>query len=142
MRGRREVQYVVLQTIVRLAMERPGIFQPFLKNFFITVRTATPHMVMLTAAPHHCTSCRPACYGAQVGESSYVRRLKLDVLARLVTPENVSAVLSEFQSYVRDSDERFVKAAIQVHTCGAATAAVTAAVTAAHPRVCVRANRV
>merc|ERR1719163_2088665 len=84
MRNHREIQYVVLKCIIALAEDRPVIFEPFLKNFFITV-----------------------------GEPSFVRRLKLEVLSRIATEDTVSTILREFQTYVRDGDDRFVRDAIR-----------------------------
>lgn len=49
----------------------------------------------------------------QVGEPSFVRLLKLQVLSLIVTPDTVGTILREFQTYVQDGDEAFVRAAIQ-----------------------------
>ena len=56
--------------------------------------------------------CRVLC--GQVGEPSFVRRLKLEVLSRIATEDTVSTILREFQTYVRDGDDRFVRDAIRV----------------------------
>lgn len=42
-----------------------------------------------------------------------VRILKLDLLASLATEANISLILSEFHTYCKDSDKKFVAAAIQ-----------------------------
>jgi len=38
MRNHREMAYIVLKTIITIAEDRPVVFEPFLKRFFITVR--------------------------------------------------------------------------------------------------------
>ncbi|RYG55242.1 hypothetical protein EON66_05755, partial [archaeon] len=49
----------------------------------------------------------------QESEPAFVRRMKVDVLAALVTPENASTILREFTRYVKDDNKSFVAHAIQ-----------------------------
>lgn len=79
MRNQREIQYVVLSVISSMATSRPDMFRPFLQEFF--VRATDP---------------------------AYARKLKLEILTSLVTDENVSIILREFQAYVRHVDKSFV----------------------------------
>ncbi|KAI9910891.1 hypothetical protein PsorP6_011123 [Peronosclerospora sorghi] len=79
MRNQREIQYVVLSVIASMATSDPDIFRPFLHDFF--VRAADP---------------------------AYARKLKLEILTSLVTNDNVTIILSEFQAYVRHVDKSFV----------------------------------
>ncbi len=43
----------------------------------------------------------------------FIRELKLDIIANLVTETSVGIVLKELQFYVSDPDKRFVSSAIQ-----------------------------
>ncbi|CAI5740355.1 unnamed protein product [Hyaloperonospora brassicae] len=79
MRNQREIQYVVLSVISSMATTHPDMFRPFLQEFF--VRATDP---------------------------AYARKLKLEILTSLVTNENVSIILREFQAYVRHVDKSFV----------------------------------
>ncbi|CAH0478516.1 unnamed protein product [Peronospora belbahrii] len=79
MRNQREIQYVVLSVISSMATSRPDMFRPFLQEFF--VRATDP---------------------------AYARKLKLEILTSLVTDDNVSNILREFQAYVRHVDKYFV----------------------------------
>ncbi|KAE9322472.1 hypothetical protein PF001_g4385 [Phytophthora fragariae] len=79
MRNQREIQYVVLSVISSMATSRPDMFRPFLQEFF--VRATDP---------------------------AYARKLKLEILTSLVTDDNVSIILREFQAYVRHVDKSFV----------------------------------
>ncbi|TMW61607.1 hypothetical protein Poli38472_012798 [Pythium oligandrum] len=79
MRNQREIQFVVLSVISSMSISRPAMFRPFLQDFF--VRATDP---------------------------SYARKLKLEILTTLVTDENVSIILREFQAYVRHVDKAFV----------------------------------
>ncbi|ETP07104.1 hypothetical protein F441_16558 [Phytophthora nicotianae CJ01A1] len=79
MRNQREIQYVVLSVISSMSTSRPDMFRPFLQEFF--VRATDP---------------------------AYARKLKLEILTSLVTNDNVSIILREFQAYVRHVDKSFV----------------------------------
>uniref|UniRef100_H2Z3B4 AP-3 complex subunit beta n=1 Tax=Ciona savignyi TaxID=51511 RepID=H2Z3B4_CIOSA len=84
LRGRREVQAVVLQNIASMTLMRKGIFEAFLKSFY--VRSTDP---------------------------THIRVMKLEVLTNLATESNISIILREFQTYVRSSDKQFVAHTIQ-----------------------------
>jgi AP-3 complex subunit beta len=45
-------------------------------------------------------------------DASYVRGLKLDILASLATETSIQSILSEFQAYVKDADKEFASQAI------------------------------
>jgi len=83
-RGRKEIQYVVLKVIARMVDEDAEIFQPFIMDFMVK-------------------STDPA----------YVRRLKLEIVAPLVTDETATAILREMQAYVRHEDRKFVCNVVQ-----------------------------
>lgn len=84
MRNQREIQYVVLTVISSMATSRPDMFRPFLQEFF--VRATDP---------------------------AYARKLKLEILTSLVTNDNVSIILREFQAYVRHVDKLFVTTTVR-----------------------------
>lgn len=84
LRGHREVQAVVLQNIATMTLRKKGIFEPFLKSFY--VRSTDP---------------------------THVRILKLEALTNLASETNISTILREFQTYVRSSDKQFVAHTIQ-----------------------------
>lgn len=84
MRNQREIQFVVLSVISSMALARSEMFAPFLQDFFV-----------------------------RATDASYTRRLKLEILTSLVTPENVSVILREFQAYVRHVDKEFVTMTIK-----------------------------
>ncbi|CAM9291460.1 unnamed protein product [Discosporangium mesarthrocarpum] len=84
LRNRREIQYVVLDSIRAMAGESPSMFRPFLQEFF--VKASDPLF-----------SCT----------------LKLDILTLLVSSESCSAILRELQTYVLHRDKSFVCAAVR-----------------------------
>ncbi|XP_032671676.1 AP-3 complex subunit beta-2 isoform X2 [Odontomachus brunneus] len=84
LRGHREVQSVVLHCIASISITRKGMFEPFLKSFF--VRTSDP---------------------------THIKLLKLDILTNLATETSISVILREFQTYISSSDKEFVGASIQ-----------------------------
>ncbi|XP_011176277.1 AP-3 complex subunit beta-1 [Solenopsis invicta] len=84
LRGHREVQSIVLHCIASISISRKGMFEPFLKSFF--VRTSDP---------------------------THIKLLKLDILTNLVTETSISVILREFQTYISSSDKEFVGASIQ-----------------------------
>jgi len=84
-RDRREIQYIVLQSIRTLVHECPSAFSPFLNDFFVKGM-----------------------------DPSFTRMIKLDILLTLSTdPKAVETVLSELRTYVRHSDKVFACAAIR-----------------------------
>ncbi|XP_053985309.1 AP-3 complex subunit beta-2 [Hylaeus volcanicus] len=84
LRGHREVQSVVLHCIASMSITRKGMFEPFLKSFF--VRTSDP---------------------------THIKLLKLDILTNLATETSIGVILREFQTYISSSDKEFVGASIQ-----------------------------
>uniref|UniRef100_T1I5H4 AP-3 complex subunit beta n=1 Tax=Rhodnius prolixus TaxID=13249 RepID=T1I5H4_RHOPR len=84
LRSYREVQSVVLNCIASISIERKGMFEPYLKSFF--VRTSDP---------------------------THIKLLKLEILTNLATETSISVILREFQTYISSSDKEFVAAAIQ-----------------------------
>eukprot|EP00163_Fabomonas_tropica_P004369 TRINITY_DN1384_c0_g2_i1.p1 TRINITY_DN1384_c0_g2~~TRINITY_DN1384_c0_g2_i1.p1 ORF type:complete len:1061 (+),score=365.46 TRINITY_DN1384_c0_g2_i1:571-3753(+) len=83
-RGSREVEYVVLANITTMAVTRSDMFDPYVKDFFVT--------------PSDSEHCRP---------------LKLEILTLLAKESNIGQILKEFKEYVKSSDEEFVTATIQ-----------------------------
>lgn len=84
LRSHREVQSVVLNCIATISTERKGMFEPYLKSFF--VRTSDP---------------------------THIKLLKLEILTNLATETSISVILREFQTYISSLDKEFVAAAIQ-----------------------------
>ncbi|XP_075234069.1 adaptor related protein complex 3 subunit ruby [Lycorma delicatula] len=84
LRSHREVQSVVLNCIASISIERKGMFESYLKSFF--VRTSDP---------------------------THIKLLKLEILTNLATETSISFILREFQTYISSTDKEFVAAAIQ-----------------------------
>ncbi|XP_054434489.1 AP-3 complex subunit beta-1 [Pteronotus mesoamericanus] len=84
LRSNREVQYVVLQNIATMSIQRKGMFEPYLKSFY--VRSTDPTMI---------------------------KTLKLEILTNLANEANISTLLREFQTYVKSQDKQFAAATIQ-----------------------------
>lgn len=84
LKNNREIQYVVLTSIITMAQEQPAMFTPYLSEFFI--KSTDP---------------------------IFNRLLKLDILAALTTRENAEIILRELQIYVRHSNPSFVCATIR-----------------------------
>lgn len=97
LRSHTEVQTVVLHTIASISYQRRGMFESYLKSFF--VRTSDPTRIKL---------------------------LKLDILTNLATDANVSIILKELQTYISSSDKQFVAATIQaIGRCACSISEVT-----------------
>lgn len=97
LRSHTEVQTVVLHTIASISYQRRGMFESYLKSFF--VRTSDPTRIKL---------------------------LKLDILTNLATDANVSTILRELQTYIPSSDKEFVAATIQaIGRCACSITEVT-----------------
>lgn len=64
----REVQYVVLSNVATMSIKQKGMFEPFLKSFY--VRSHDP---------------------------THVKLLKLEILTNLATETNISTILRELQ---------------------------------------------
>ncbi|XP_078071089.1 AP-3 complex subunit beta-1 isoform X2 [Mustelus asterias] len=84
LRSHREVQYIVLQNIATMTIQRKGMFEPYLKSFY--VRSTDPTQIKI---------------------------LKLEILTNLTSETNISIVLREFQTYVKSQDKQFAAATIQ-----------------------------
>ncbi|NXU20317.1 AP3B1 protein, partial [Pardalotus punctatus] len=84
LRSNREVQYIVLQNIATMSIQRKGMFEPYLKSFY--VRSTDPTMI---------------------------KTLKLEILTNLANEANISTLLREFQTYVKSQDKQFAAATIQ-----------------------------
>ncbi|XP_078473545.1 AP-3 complex subunit beta-2 [Lampetra fluviatilis] len=83
LRSHREVQYVVLHNIATMTIRRRGMFEPYLKNFYI--RSTDP---------------------------TQIKTLKLEILTNLASETSISIILREFQTYVKSQDKAFVAATI------------------------------
>ncbi|KAM9307033.1 AP-3 complex subunit beta-1 [Pholidichthys leucotaenia] len=84
LRSHREVQYIVLQNIATMSIERKGLFEPYMKSFY--VRSTDP---------------------------THIKTLKLEILTNLANEANISTILREFQTYVKSQDKAFAAATIQ-----------------------------
>ncbi|XP_062455427.1 AP-3 complex subunit beta-1 isoform X2 [Rhea pennata] len=107
----REVQYIVLQNIATMSIQRKGMFEPYLKSFY--VRSTDPTMI---------------------------KTLKLEVLTNLANEANISTLLREFQTYVKSQDKQFAAATIQaIGRCATNITEVTD--TCLNGLVCLLSNR-
>ncbi|XP_054908404.1 AP-3 complex subunit beta-1 isoform X1 [Poeciliopsis prolifica] len=84
LRSHREVQYVVLQNIATMSIQRKGMFEPYMKSFYVRSTDAT-----------------------------HIKTLKLEILTNLANEANISTILREFQTYVKSQDKAFAAATIQ-----------------------------
>jgi vesicle coat complex subunit len=111
LRDRREIQFIVLGAIHAMAADRPHMFRPYLREFFVKA-----------ADPLFCSTikldiiCSLAAANSDSADSSSSARAHHDADA-------CSAVLGELQSYVRHGDKTFVRAAVRA----------VARIAAAHP---------
>ncbi|KAK3930683.1 AP-3 complex subunit beta-2 [Frankliniella fusca] len=97
LRSHREVQSVVLNCIASMSTQRKGMFEPFLKSFFVRTSDAT-----------------------------HIKLLKLEILTTLATETSISVILREFQTYISSNDKEFVTATIQaIGRCAANIKEVT-----------------
>ncbi|KAG7253141.1 hypothetical protein CRUP_025789, partial [Coryphaenoides rupestris] len=71
-----EVQYVVLQNIATMSIQRKGMFEPYLKSFY--VRSTDP---------------------------THIKTLKLEILTNLANEANISTILREFQVQAQPKKE-------------------------------------
>ncbi|XP_064498506.1 AP-3 complex subunit beta-1 isoform X5 [Pseudopipra pipra] len=111
LRSNREVQYIVLQNIATMSIQRKGMFEPFLKSFY--VRSTDPTMIKI---------------------------LKLEILTNLANEANISTLLREFQTYVKSQDKQFAAATIQaIGRCATNITEVTD--TCLNGLVCLLSNR-
>ncbi|XP_063745973.1 AP-3 complex subunit beta-1 isoform X2 [Eleginops maclovinus] len=84
LRSHREVQYIVLQNIATMSIQRKGMFEPYMKSFYVRSTDAT-----------------------------HIKTLKLEILTNLANEANISTILREFQTYVKSQDKAFAAATIQ-----------------------------
>ncbi|KAB0374698.1 hypothetical protein FD755_013190, partial [Muntiacus reevesi] len=111
LRSNREVQYIVLQNIATMSIQRKGMFEPYLKSFY--VRSTDPTMIKI---------------------------LKLEILTNLANEANISTLLREFQTYVKSQDKQFAAATIQtIGRC--ATSITEVSDTCLNGLVCLLSNR-
>ncbi|XP_040127800.1 AP-3 complex subunit beta-1 isoform X2 [Ictidomys tridecemlineatus] len=111
LRSNREVQYIVLQNIATMSIQRKGMFEPYLKSFY--VRSTDPTMI---------------------------KTLKLEILTNLANEANISTLLREFQTYVKSQDKQFAAATIQtIGRCATNISEVTD--TCLNGLVCLLSNR-
>ncbi|NWS07622.1 AP3B1 protein, partial [Motacilla alba] len=111
LRSNREVQYIVLQNIATMSIQRKGMFEPYLKSFY--VRSTDPTMI---------------------------KTLKLEIITNLANEANISTLLREFQTYVKSQDKQFAAATIQaIGRCATNITEVTD--TCLNGLVCLLSNR-
>ncbi|KAM9840886.1 AP-3 complex subunit beta-1 [Aulostomus maculatus] len=84
LRSHREVQYIVLQNIATMSIQRKGMFEPFMKSFYV-----------------------------RSTDTTHIKTLKLEILTNLANEANISTILREFQTYVKSQDKAFAAATIQ-----------------------------
>ncbi|KAL2099800.1 hypothetical protein ACEWY4_004194 [Coilia grayii] len=84
LRSHREVQYIVLQNIATMSIQRKGMFEPFMKSFYVRSTDAT-----------------------------HIKTLKLEILTNMANEANISTILREFQTYVKSQDKVFAAATVQ-----------------------------
>lgn len=93
----REIQSVVLSNIATLSTKHKGMFEPYMKSFFV-----------------------------RFSDPTHIKLLKLEILTNLATENSVSFILREFQTYVSSPDMEFVAATIQaIGRCASNIAEVT-----------------
>lgn len=74
----------MLTAIASMAQQRKGMFEPYLKAFYV-----------------------------EHSDPKFVRLIKLEILTTLANESNISAILREFQEYVKHPDRDFVTQTIQ-----------------------------
>lgn len=79
LRNRPEIQYAVLKSIAVMARERPQMFAPFLRDFFV-----------------------------KGTDARFNRDIKLEILVGLATPDSCEEILRELQTYCRGTEKDFV----------------------------------
>lgn len=84
LRSHREVQTVVLSNIATMSSTRKGMFEPYLKGFF--VHSSDPTHICL---------------------------LKLEIMTNIAGETSIGTILREFQSYISSPDKQFVASTIQ-----------------------------
>ncbi|XP_063066241.1 AP-3 complex subunit beta-1 [Engraulis encrasicolus] len=84
LRSHREVQYIVLQNIATMSIQRKGLFEPYMKSFYV-----------------------------RSTDSTHIKTLKLEILTNMANEANISTILREFQTYVKSQDKVFAAATVQ-----------------------------
>ncbi|CAF1506511.1 unnamed protein product [Rotaria sordida] len=99
LRHHREIQTIILKSIVFIADKHKQIFEPYLKSFYV-----------------------------HSNDSSLVKRYKLEILTTLANASNISTILREFQTYVLSSDKDFAAHTIHaIGRCASTISDVTEA---------------
>jgi AP-3 complex subunit beta len=83
-RNRREIAFILLTNISTMASQRPELFRPFMRDFFISS-----------------------------SDPRYIRDLKLDILSNIAADSNIGGMLKEFEVYMRDPDKKFVSQVVE-----------------------------
>ncbi|CAG9855394.1 unnamed protein product [Phyllotreta striolata] len=97
LRSHVEVQSVVLSAIASISVINKGMFEPYLKSFFV-----------------------------RISDPTNVKLLKLEILTNITNVSNVSIILRELQTYISNSDKNFVAATIQaIGRCACSISEVT-----------------
>ncbi|CAF4564208.1 unnamed protein product, partial [Rotaria sp. Silwood2] len=99
LRHHREIQTIILKSIVSIADKHKQIFEPYLKSFYV-----------------------------HSNDSGLVKRYKLEILTTLANASNISTILREFQTYVLSSDKDFAAHTIHaIGRCASTISEVTEA---------------
>jgi vesicle coat complex subunit len=123
LRDRREIQFIVLGAIHAMAADRPHMFRPYLREFF--VKAADPLFCSTIKLDIICSlAAANSSSSDSAGNSSSSASAHHDADA-------CTAVLGELQSYVRHGDKTFVRAAVRA----------VARIAAAHPEAAGRCLR-
>ncbi|XP_056646948.1 AP-3 complex subunit beta-1 [Diorhabda sublineata] len=97
LRSHVEVQSIVLNAIASISVTNKGMFEPYLKSFFV-----------------------------RISDPTNVKLLKLEILTNITNVSNVSIILRELQTYISNSDKNFVAATIQaIGRCACSISEVT-----------------
>ncbi|XP_050519142.1 AP-3 complex subunit beta-1 [Diabrotica virgifera virgifera] len=97
LRSHVEVQSIVLNAIASMSLTNKGMFEPYLKSFFV-----------------------------RISDPTNVKLLKLDILTNVTNVSNVSIILRELQTYISNSDKNFVAATIQaIGRCACSISEIT-----------------
>lgn len=78
-----EVQSIVLSNIATISAERPNMFEPYLKSFFV-----------------------------HASDPTHIRLLKLDIIANIAGETSIHTILREFRTYIASQDKQFAAATI------------------------------
>ncbi|CAF0968088.1 unnamed protein product [Rotaria sp. Silwood1] len=99
LRHHREIQTIILKSIVFIADKHKQIFEPYLKSFYV-----------------------------HSNDSGLVKHYKLEILTTLANATNISTILREFQTYVLSSDKDFAAHSIHaIGRCASTISEVTEA---------------